>query len=176
MHPILAQLAGKDPIKNWRDHERDVEKSTSKISAFFIAASEHAQIVAAAMAEFTKNPTPASFAKWRDAETQRPAMFAISQRLRDLAATEREVALLDGGPAKLLAAVAAAEKELDDKEAAIRADDARRSEEIGEPVETTAAFAVIERMREKLRMARMYCPSKFHEARTALNTVLGGSI
>jgi len=81
--------------------------------------------------------------------------------------------VLDGGPAKLLAAVTEAEAELDEREAQTRADDDKRSADLGEVVESGQVYVAIEKLRAKLGQARDWRSANFPQAIGALHTAIG---
>ena len=145
MHKLISSILSKSSVKEWRKHIAAAREFADQLRPYEMALLDYSAEVQSARDEFYKKPSAATRDAWLDAEARRAATHALQQDLHREIESRFSQAIKDGGEKKLIAACEEVRAELKKQEAEILAEDAKRTEEVGEKIVSTARLRVLER-------------------------------
>jgi hypothetical protein len=172
MHPLLAKVIGLPAVLNWTAFLNATEKTNEALRKAAESAINFETTVNSAREDFFAKPSADAMKRWIIAASQRETAQRIQQDVLAKISSLREEAL-HAGVAKLQAAIEEVDVGLAERAAEIEAEDRRRSEQLGEEVESTAALMALAKKRDKLQDARDHIGVDIRHSASALQTVLG---
>lgn len=174
MSSFLSRVLDANPkLAEWRSHLQAADRSVAKLRTAGAAAFEHHRLLAEARAEFTADPTPARCSKVMLLLSQTEAAAVTVNEIQGQIAIEKN-SRIAAGRAKFLAAIDETRASLESAREKIIAEDATRSADLGEPVESSAPLESIGRKLAQLDRAAGYANADLEIARGAFRAVVGG--
>ncbi len=171
---FLTRLFDENPkLQEWRAHLRAAEKSVEKLRGACAPAIEHGTLLAAARAEMQADPTPARCLKVMLLLSQTEAAALTVNQFQGMIAAQKSERIAAGRD-KFLAAVAETRTSLEAAREKIIAEDATRSADLGEPVESTGPLESLDRKLAQVAGAVSYANFDFENARNSLRSIVGG--
>ncbi len=172
MLPIVSRILG-TAVSDFKRDLVTAKRSVDVFQKYSLEALEFGAAITAAKAAFINSPSDKTFKAWLALETSRDAAARLGQDISSEVTGRREQAVKEVGRSKLLAAVAEVAAGLNAREAELRADDAKRSEELGVTMVSTEAYEALDKVRERLDQAKSWSVVDFSNAVSALRGVIG---
>ena len=174
MSSFLTRIFESAPkLEAWRLHLRDAERSVKKLRDACAPALEHSTLLAAAWVDLKSNPSPALCRSVMALHAQEASAAVAANALQGQISAEKN-ARIAAGRDKFLAAVAETRASLEAARAKIVSEDAARSADLGEPVESSGPLETIQRKLDQLDRAVSYSTVDLENSRGALRNVVGG--
>jgi sirohydrochlorin ferrochelatase len=137
----------------FRAHRAEGEARIAPYQAAFLAAADHEKVVGERSVAFANDPSAENLAAWKMAIMERGAAHEIAQQIVPVMQAKRKE-FLDSGRGLMAQLIEETEEELRTTMEKIRAEDARRSEELGETFSSSGPIGKITEKLELLRRGR----------------------